>query len=181
MTEESPLDFYTEFRREKDAFFARDAHSPLTREQKRSFQGLTYFPPSAEFRFELEIEEFPQKAVILMQTTTGDVQEYERFGRFHFTVRGQPIELTLFRGEAGFFLPFVDGLAGVETYPAGRYLEPEPLGGRRFLLDFNLAYNPYCAYNERWSCPLTPPENHLKAPIPAGEKIFPHEADTKKE
>ncbi len=174
MNEESHLDLYAEFRREKDDFFARDPHSPLTRDQQRTFQGLAYFPPDAEFRFELEVEEFPQKTVVLMQTTTGDVQEYERFGRFHCTVQGQPVDLTVYRSEAGFFLPFVDSLAGSETYPAGRYLEPEPLGGGRYLLDFNLAYNPYCAYNERWSCPLTPPENRLKLPIRAGEKIFTH-------
>ena len=65
-------------------------------------------------------------------------------------------------GPNGFFLPFVDSAAGRETYPAGRYLEPEPLPGNRFLVDFNLAYNPYCAYNEMWSCPITPFENRLK-------------------
>jgi len=63
-------------------------------------------------------------------------------------------------------------LANKETYPAGRYLEPESLGGGKFLVDFNIAYNPYCAYSDRWSCPLTPFENRLKVPIRAGEKIF---------
>ncbi|MFN2197412.1 MAG: DUF1684 domain-containing protein, partial [Anaerolineales bacterium] len=65
----------------------------------------------------------------------------------------------------------VDALAGQETYGAGRYLEPEELEDGRFLIDFNLAYNPYCAYNENWSCPLTPFENRLKVPVRAGEKI----------
>ncbi len=73
----------------------------------------------------------------------------------------------------GYFLPFVDALAGKETYGAGRYLEPEPLGKGLFLVDFNLAYNPYCAYNDMWSCPISPAENHLKIPIRAGEKLFP--------
>jgi uncharacterized protein (DUF1684 family) len=71
-----------------------------------------------------------------------------------------------------FFLPFADSMAGSETYPAGRYLEVEELPGGNFLVDFNQAYNPYCAYNEQWSCPLTPAENRLKVPIRAGEKIF---------
>ena len=66
----------------------------------------------------------------------------------------------------------VDSLAGKETYPAGRYLEPEALPGNRFFVDFNLAYNPYCAYNDDWSCPLTPVENWLPVPIRAGEKLF---------
>ena len=79
---------------------------------------------------------------------------------------------ALYGGDGSFFLPFVDSLAGKETYPAGRYLEPEQLDGSRFLVDFNLAYNPYCAYNEMWSCPLTPFENRVKVPVRAGEKNF---------
>jgi hypothetical protein len=66
----------------------------------------------------------------------------------------------------------VDSLASKETYPAGRYLDPQPIGDNRFMVDFNLAYNPYCAYNDYWSCPLTPFENHIKVPIRAGEKLF---------
>jgi uncharacterized protein (DUF1684 family) len=166
---------YDEFRKQKDDFFAHDPHSPLTKSQKKSFQGLSYFPASNEYRFELDVIEFPQKEVILIQTSTGDVQEYERYGIIHLSIQDQTTELTVYRSESGYFLPFVDSLAGKETYPAGRYLEPEPLGGGKFLIDFNMAYNPYCAYNERWSCPLTPPENRLKVAIPAGEKIYPHE------
>jgi hypothetical protein len=123
-------------------------------------------------QLEVEVSEFPLKDSIEMQTTTGDIQVYQRYGRFRFTVDGQEAELTLYLGEFGYFLPFIDNLAGKETYPAGRYLEPEPLGEGRFLIDFNLAYNPYCAYNDYWSCPLTPPENRLKVPVRAGEKIF---------
>jgi uncharacterized protein (DUF1684 family) len=107
-----------------------------------------------------------------MQTSTGDVQVYQRHSRFHFTVDGQDAELAIYESDSGYFLPFVDALAGQETYPAGRYLEPEPLPGGRFLVDFNMAYNPYCAYNEHWSCPLTPFENRVKVPVRAGEKIF---------
>lgn len=169
------MDRYAEFRKMKDDFFAIEPQSPLTREQKKKFKGLSYFPANDELRFELRVEEFESKQLTLIQTSTGDVQEYERYGKFSFSVQGQPTELTVYRSEGGYFLPFTDALAGKETYPAGRYLEPEPLGGRRFLIDFNLAYNPYCAYNERWSCPLTPPENRLKVAIPAGEKIFHHE------
>jgi hypothetical protein len=109
-----------------------------------------------------------------MQTSTGDVQVYERFGRLIFKVDGQPAELTIYHSDSGWFLPFVDSLAGKETYPAGRYLEPVYLEAGRFQVDFNLAYNPYCAYNDYWSCPLTPFENRLRVPIRAGEKLFPH-------
>ena len=161
-----------EFRKEKDEFFAHHPQSPLTRDQRKAFNGLNYFPEDESLRLEVQVEEFSQKDPIQMQTTTGDVQEYVRYGRFHFEVDGQPAELTLYQSQHGFFLPFVDSLAVSETYPAGRYLDPDPLPGNRFLVDFNLAYNPYCAYNEMWSCPITPFENRIKVPIRAGEKIF---------
>jgi uncharacterized protein len=161
-----------DFRKMKDDFYAHDPQSPLSAKQKRTFKGLNYFPPDPELRLEVQVEEFTDKKIIQMQTSTGEIQEYERFGRFHFAVGDQPAELTIYFSEGSYFLPFVDRLAGKETYPAGRYLEPEPLGEGRFLIDFNLAYNPYCAYNEHWSCPLTPLENRLKVPIQAGEKQF---------
>lgn len=161
-----------DFRAEKDGFFARHPQSPLTPEQKRGFKGLSYFPENPALRLEARVEEFSPKEEIAMQTSTGDEQPYVRFGRFKFVVEGQEAELTVYAGEHGFFLPFVDSLANKETYGAGRYLEPQPLPDGRFLVDFNLAYNPYCAYNDRWSCPLTPFENRLKVPIRAGEKMF---------
>ena len=161
-----------EFRKMKDEFFAHDGNSPLTPQQKKSFKGLKYFPPNQALSLEVEVEEYPDKQRVEMQTTTGDIQVYERYGKFRFMVADQPAELSIYHSTDGYFLPFVDGLASKETYPAGRYLEPEPLGNHRFHVDFNLAYNPYCAYNEYWSCPLTPFENHLKVPIHAGEKLY---------
>ena len=161
-----------DFRRAKDRFFKSDRQSPLTAEQKRSFQGLKYFAENPNLALEPQVEEFSQKDEIQMQTSTGDVQVYQRFGRFNFDVGGQPAELIIYSSENGYFLPFVDSQANQETYGAGRYLEPEALGDGRFAVDFNYAYNPYCAYNEFWSCPLTPFENRLKVPIRAGEQNF---------
>lgn len=160
------------FRAEKDEFFASHPQSPLTREQKAGFHGLNYFPENEQLRIEAQVEEFSVKDGFDMQTSTGGVQHYERYGRISFSVEGETVELTIFWSEHGYFLPFVDSLAGRETYPAGRYLEPEVLPGGRFLVDFNLAYNPYCAYNEMWSCPITPVENRVRVPIRAGEKLF---------
>jgi uncharacterized protein (DUF1684 family) len=159
-------------RAEKDRFFAMHPHSPLTPEQKRGFDGLAYFPENPALRLEMAVEEFAEKDEIEMQTTGGDVQAYTRFGKIRFSVDGEEAELTIFASLQGFFLPFVDALAGKETYGAGRYLEPEMIGGGKLLVDFNLAYNPYCAYNEQWTCPITPRENRLKVPIRAGEKVF---------
>lgn len=162
----------SEFRRQKDRFFALNSQSPLMPDQKQAFHGLSYFPENADLRMEVQVEPFPQKDIIQMQTSTGGVQRYTRYGKFKFVVEGQLVELTIYASQNGFFLPFVDSLAGTETYSAGRYLEPEHLGGNRFLVDFNLAYNPYCAYNDQWTCPLTPAENRLPVPIRAGEKLF---------
>jgi len=160
------------FRAEKDEFFAKHPQSPLIPEQKQGFHGLKYFPENPDLRLEVEVDEFPIKEKLAMQTSTGDVQIYTKFGKFSFMEEGESAELTIYQNENGFFLPFIDSLAGRETYPAGRYLEPEPIPGGRFLVDFNLAYNPYCAYNEMWSCPITPAENRLKVAVRAGEKLF---------
>ena len=164
-----------DFRAEKDEFFREDPQSPFTPDQKRNFRGLEYFPENETLRLEVVVDRLFDQPPMEMQTSTGGVQMYVRHSRFKFEVEGQEAELTVYQNENGFFLPFVDSLAGIETYPAGRYLEPDELHGNRFLVDFNLAYNPYCAYNEMWSCPITPAENRLKVPIRAGEKLFQHE------
>ena len=160
------------FRAQKDEFFASQPESPLMPEQKRTFQGLSYFAENPDMRLEVTVEEFEEQDEIQMQTTTGGVQDYVRFGKFKFQVDGDEAELTIYASHHGFFLPFADSLAGAETYGAGRYLEPQHLGNGTFQVDFNLAYNPYCAYNEAWACPITPFENRVKVPIRAGEKIF---------
>lgn len=161
-------------RAEKDDFLARDSQSPLTPAQRRDFHGLRYFPENGGLRLEVDVETMATSGRIMIQTTGGRPQAYQRFGRFQFLVDGQPAELTIYTNQHGYFLPFVDSLAGKETYPAGRYLEPERLPSGKFLVDFNLAYNPYCAYNDHWSCPITPAENRLRVAIRAGEKIFEH-------
>jgi uncharacterized protein len=168
-TQQSELEI---FRAAKNEFFRKDPQSPLTPDQRREFSGLKYFPENPALNLELPVEVFAEKDKIQMQTSTGDIQTYTRYGRVHFEVDGQPAELTVYSDRNGFFLPFVDSLASKETYGAGRYLEPEVLAGGKLGVDFNVAYNPYCAYNDLYSCPLTPFENHLKVPIRAGEKLF---------
>jgi uncharacterized protein (DUF1684 family) len=161
-----------EFRHQKDDFFKQSPQSPLSPEQRAAFTGLRYFDENPDLRMEVEVERFSQDEQVQIQTNTGDVQTYERYGRFKFEVNGQTAQLTVYRNENGFFLPFADAQAGKETYGAGRYLEPEPAGGGRLYVDFNLAYNPYCAYNANWSCPITPAENRIKVAVQAGEKVF---------
>ena len=166
----------TDFRKAKDQYFATSHDSPLTDEQKRQFSSLAYYDESAELSFQLPAEEFPDKETIEMQTSTGGAAAYRRWGKVSFEVDGEAAELTLYQDSHGhgdeFFVPFMDATRGDETYTSGRYIEAHPIAGGKVLVDFNNAYNPYCAYNERWSCPLTPFENRLQVPIRAGEKSF---------
>lgn len=161
-----------QFRLMKDDFFRTDPHSPLTADQKRSFTGLNYFPENSDLDLRLEVVRFPEEQHVQIQTTTGDIQTYLRYGQVRFEVDGHEVELTVYSNEHGYFLPFADALAGDETYGAGRYIEPERTADGLLHVNFNLAYNPYCAYNELYSCPITPAENRIKVPIRAGEKVF---------
>jgi uncharacterized protein (DUF1684 family) len=166
-----------EFRAEKDAFFRDDPHSPFTPGQRASFEGLSYFPENGSLRIRgaLETEGVDREERILMQTTGGQ-QEYRRAGIVRFEVDGEPAQVTLYssRDAHDLFLPFRDAMSGKETYGAGRYLDVEPAtADGRVVVDLNLAYNPFCAYNPEWSCPIPPGENRLAVPIRAGEKSFP--------
>jgi uncharacterized protein (DUF1684 family) len=108
-----------------------------------------------------------------METSTGDSREYKRAGKVRFDVEGQAAELTIFQDSSGeLFLPLRDATSGKESYGAGRYLEPDLIDDETVHVDFNYLYNPYCAYNEAYSCPLPPGENWLRVPITAGEKSF---------
>jgi uncharacterized protein (DUF1684 family) len=160
------------FRKMKDKFFGTDPNSPLMPEQKDGFTGLRYFPENADLKIATPLDTFAQPEDIEMQTSTGDIQKYLRWGKINFEVKGEPAELTVYvsPGGHGYFLPFTDATTGKETYAAGRYVEIEPAPDGKLIVDFNMAYNPYCAYNDQWSCPMVPPENRLKVAIEAGEK-----------
>lgn len=164
-----------DFRKAKDEFFARDHHSPLTREQRGAFTGLAYYAENSALVISGSLEPPGEAGEVRMQTSTGGERVYERAGTLGFEVDGQPARVTLYRSaeERELFLPFRDATSGKDTYGAGRYLEIEPPHGGRVVVDFNYAYNPYCAYNAQWECPLPPGENWLRVPIRAGEKSFP--------
>lgn len=170
-------------RASKDKFFKDNPNSPLTKEQKAHFTGLSYYVAQPAWDLVVEVTPFAKKDNVQIQHTKGEARWFMCYGEFTFDVRGAQGRLTIYRAANYFFLPFVDANAGTETYGAGRYLEPEQLSDNRFHVDFNQAYNPYCAYNEPqtlhvvgqklrvWSCPITPLENRLGIPINAGEKL----------
>ncbi|MBA3823298.1 MAG: DUF1684 domain-containing protein [Ktedonobacterales bacterium] len=173
----------THFRQEKDAFFKESEQSPILEEERATFTGLNYYPPFFALRQEVQIEKLPEGDHTQFATSDGATRLYARFCTVRFTVEGQEYSLTGYRvaddpeaDDTGIFIPFRDALSGKETYGAGRYLdvqeEHEHDGVPFAILDFNLAYNPYCAYNDGYSCPITPAENTLPIAIYAGERNY---------
>jgi hypothetical protein len=165
-----------ELRAAKDEFFRRSPGSPLDHEQRHGFTGLRYFPEDSQFRFMLDLDASDAGTVEDVEMSNGSSEAMVRAGRFALTVDGRPVRLTAFRSAAhdhgSLFVPFRDPTGRTETYPAGRYVEAERTSDGRWLLDLNRAYNPYCAYNDVWRCPLPPRENWLDVEIRAGEKRF---------
>jgi uncharacterized protein len=166
----------TEFRAERDAYFVDDPASPLLPEERGNFAGLEYFEPDSSLYFVGDLQIYVKPEKLKLVTTTGRARDAERIGFVAFRIDGQPHRLQVYRlidGSGGLFLPFQDLTTGQETYPAGRYLDLIPSAeSGPYELDFNLAYNPSCAYGgaERFACPVTPPENRLDVPVAAGER-----------
>ncbi len=169
-----------DFRAQIDDFMQFHPQSPLDAEQKGAFRGLDYYDENPTLTFEIEVTRLPEtEPLIEMETSTGDTRLYRRWGQFSFEVEGEAATLTIYSDpyEEDYFMPFRDATSGSETYGAGRYMDNHrpgfmPIGNNRFWVDFNYAYNPYCAYSPYFNCPLPPRENWLRAPIRAGEKDF---------
>lgn len=161
-----------EFRRLKDEFFALDPDSPLTDEQRESFQGLRYFDPDPQLHYEVVLERAAAGPPEEIETNEGSLQLLPRAGTLRFTLGGKDVALVAYEQGEKLFIPFRDATSGKESYGSGRYVEAQPLGHDTYDLDLNNAYNPYCAYNEEWVCPLPPRDNWLDVPIRAGEKTF---------
>ena len=162
-------------RTDRDQFMAT-VDSPLTPEQRGRFKGLPYFNPDFELVFESPLELVAAPDTVKMLTTSGGVDLYLRYARFPLHYKGGDHALTVFKhlDAEGLFLPFTDATSGNDSYGAARYIDLEPIGAEAYRLDFNRAYNPYCAYNSKWACPIAPPENNLPFAVRAGERKFPY-------
>ncbi len=169
---------WRQFCRERDQLFAAHPQSALSEEQKREFTGLRYFTYNPDLRFLLPVDTQVEPKMIEYELPEEGLIRLQRFGRIHFQAAGQTVSLCLYwilGYGGGIFLPFRDLTAPEETYGGGRYLldtiKSADLGqvDGRLVIDFNFAYNPSCAYNPRWVCPLAPPENRLPVAIRAGE------------
>ena len=158
-----------EQREAKDEFFATSHESPLDHLTQAGFKGLRYYEPNPDLVFTLPLEP-GDGSEVRVQTSDGQERLYGRAGTVTFEVDGDTAKLTLYStGHAGFFIPFRDATSGNDTYGAGRYLDIEPNHDGTVTIDFNLAYNPFCTYNEAYSCPLPPMDNWLQVRIEAGE------------
>ena len=169
-------------REAKIEYFADSPRSPLPEELRgEGFPGLEYYEPDLDYQFVLPLAEHETKEEVTVETTADGEQTYLRWGEFEFELDGESYTLQAYRPNRSaerLWVPFRDETSGSETYGAGRYLDLEDEthkvdGG--WVLDFNAAYNPTCAYNHAYECPMIPPENWLDARIEAGEKDFPAE------
>jgi uncharacterized protein len=170
-----------EFRVRRDALFAEHPQSPIPPDERARFAGLRYFPPAEDAIVEVVVRENPGRIEIDTGGPDG-VLRYDRVGMLD-TPWG-PLSLWWIAASGGgLYLPFRDATSGHETYGGGRYLTDtvkgthgrgvQLLGSGRLRLDLNYAYNPSCAYDSQWACPLAPPENWLTAPVRAGELTYP--------
>jgi uncharacterized protein (DUF1684 family) len=169
------------YRRAREALLASHVQSALSIPQKQSFSGLPYYDYDEELRFEIEPVEIPHE-MREMQLKRDGLTRLVRFAEIYLKIAGEQQILSLYwilGYGGGIFLPFRDATNGKGTYSGGRYLldtiKGADLGrvGNSIILDFNYSYNPSCAYNAHWHCPLAPPENRLDLPIQAGEKDYP--------
>ncbi len=164
------------FRAEKDEFFRSSHDSPLPRSGDASFHGLKYFDPDPSFRFEAKLQRYPDPEGVMVATSKGSRQLFNRVGYFDLPVGGTTLRIHAYqsaeREDPNLFIPFRDLTSGKESYGAARYLDLPVEHNDDYAVDFNYAYNPYCAYSEDYVCPLPPQENWLKAAIRAGEKKY---------
>jgi uncharacterized protein (DUF1684 family) len=165
-------------RARKDAWFKGSPSSPLPHEARHEFTGLPYFPVEPSLRFEdLALEPYAgdQPSAFQIPTSDGQLRPAHRAGTFTFEREGDSRRLTAYVLDGGssdsLFVPFLDVTSGHETYGAGRYLDLEAEPDGTYVIDFNLAYHPYCVYADHFSCPLTPAENRLPIRIEAGERL----------
>ena len=167
------------YRERKDEYFGDDPHSPIPEAEREGFGGLNYYPPDRDYFFVLPLAEHDEKEEVTVATSTEGERTYLRWGEFTVEVDGEDVTIQAYRADADddrLWVPFRDETSGEETYGAGRYLDLEPATHRtedgQWVLDFNEAYNPTCAYDDRYECPLPPMENWLDVPIEAGEKAY---------
>ncbi|UPS90497.1 DUF1684 domain-containing protein [Bizionia sp. M204] len=176
-----PLLGETEWQRQQNADFKDASKSPLKAKDRKNFKTLDFFPVDSSAIVKATLKRTPDSDWFLMQTTTDRVSNERVYGIITFELHGKTFELSVYQGQdlmtqEGFedylFLPFIDHTNGEATYGGGRYIDLRIPENDTMIIDFNKAYNPYCAYDEKYSCPIVPRNNYLDIEVKAGVKAF---------
>lgn len=169
------------FQKQINSEYADVKTSPLMEEDLKSFKTLDFYPINGKYFVNARFEKAENEKVFEMKTTGTRTPKYVKFGTIYFTIDGAEMQLNVYRNielskqkkyKDHLFLPFSDLTCGKESYIGGRYIDLKIPKGNTIAIDFNQAYNPYCAYNHKYSCPIVPLENDLKIEIKAGVKTF---------
>ena len=162
-----------EYRTEKEDYLRSNNESPFVQE-KKEVGDFSYFPVDRKYKVSAKVEKIKKRQLTLIQNSDGTSQRYLNYAWLRFEIDRKPQKLVVLKSTFGtdLFLGFADGTSGDTSYGGGRYLDIEEIKGDRVTLDFNLAYNPYCAYSEKFMCPFPPKENILSVKIEAGEKDY---------
>lgn len=170
-----------EFQTQMNTKFSDSLKSPLTKEDRVEFRELDFFPINSKYAVEAQFVRTENEKIFKMKTSTARLPEYLKYGEFHFTIDNVRCKLNVYQNidlikkpgyEDYLFLPFSDLTCGKESYIGGRYIDIKIPTSETIILDFNKSYNPYCAYNHKYSCPIVPLENNLTIEIKAGVKKF---------
>lgn len=169
------------FQKELNAEFKDPDTSPLPDRYRKDFESLEFFGPDTTYQVQARLVRSPEALPFDMPTTTERLSRERKFGTLYFELKGQPMSLEVYQNmelmlqeglEDYLFLPFTDATNGTETYSGGRYIDLRIPEGETLLLDFNRAYNPYCAYNPKYSCPIVPSVNQVPMAVKAGVKAY---------
>jgi len=179
--EKQMLNEETEWQKKMNADFKDATKSPLTNKDRKKFKGLDFYKFDSTYVVTAKLKRTPEAKPFKMKTTTERLADYVQYGVITFTIKGKEYELKIYQNlglldkegyEDYLFLPFLDDTNGDGSYSGGRYTEARIPKGDTIFIDFNTAYNPYCAYSDRYSCPIVPRENYLATEIKAGVKAY---------
>jgi len=179
--DKEPIYGETEFQKQINSEYKDASTSPLKKKDLKKFKTLDFFKFDSLYVVEATLKRTPDEKPFKMKTTTSRLPKYVKYGVLEFTLKGEKFQLDVFQNMNlmdkpeyvdYLFLPFLDQTNGETSYSGGRYIELRIPEGDKMTIDFNTAYNPYCAYNERYSCPIVPRQNYLKTKIEAGVKAF---------
>ncbi len=172
----------SEFQKEMNAKFKDASTSPLTKKGLKEFKSLDFFPINEKYKVTAQLKKTPKAPVFNLPTTTDRVAVYKKYGILYFTIDEKQQELAIFQDlhpspeyANHLFLPFLDQTNGTTSYEGGRFIDvyiTDIKNDGTISIDFNKAYNPYCAYSDRYSCPITPQENSLDVEIKAGVMAY---------